>query len=122
MSDNKKILIVDDSIIAAKTLINIITAMDNFEVVGHAKNGIEAIKMFQMHKPDIIAMDLVMPVMDGLQAIRAIKQLSNEVDILVVSSVGGVAAKTDEALKAGAKSVITKPFDKKIIENQLNSL
>ena len=113
----RKVLLVDDSISTARQLQKIIEDSGEFEVVGHAKNGVEGIKLYTEKKPDIVCMDLVMPVMDGLQAIRSIINLDGNARIVVISSVGGVGENVTEALKFGARNIITKPFDAaKVIE------
>lgn len=118
----KKVLIVDDSITVAKQLQKIIEDSGSFDVVGHAKNGLEGIKLYTSLKPDIVCMDLVMPEMDGLQAIRALKGMDSTATILVISSAGGVGEKVVEALKFGAKNVITKPFEPEVIIETLKKL
>ena len=107
----KRVLIVDDSALVAKQLAAIVEGSGVFEVVGRAQNGIEGIKQFNLLKPDLVLMDLVMPEMDGLQAIRAITSMDKDACIVVISSAGGVGEKVVEALRFGAKSVISKPFD-----------
>jgi len=107
----KRVLIVDDSLAITRQLENIIERSSEFEVVAKAKNGVEALKIYSQLKPDIVLMDLVMPQMDGLQAIRSILSLDNEATIVVISSVGGVGDKVEQALRFGAKNVITKPFE-----------
>ncbi len=107
----KKVLIVDDSISVARQLQKIIAGSGAYEVVGHAKNGAEAIKMNQAEDPEIICMDMNMPVMDGLTALRTISVMDKEVKVVMVTSLGGVGDKFTEALKNGAKNVISKPFE-----------
>lgn len=107
----KRVLIVDDSTVTARQLQKIIEDSGLFEVVGHAKNGIEGIKQYASLKPDIVCMDLVMPEMDGIQAIRMLKGTDKNARILVISSAAGVGTKVVEALESGAKNVLTKPFD-----------
>ena len=88
-----------------------------FEVVGHAKNGAEGTHLYTSLKPDIVCMDLVMPVMDGLQAIRIILGIDKDAKIVVISSAAGVGDKTMQALTFGAKNAISKPFEQeKVIE------
>ncbi len=107
----KKVLIVDDSIAVARQLEKIVTSTGEFEVAGHAKNGAEAIKMKQATKPDLICMDMNMPVMDGLTALRTLMAMDPSAKVVMVTSLGGVGDKFAEALRLGAKSVISKPFD-----------
>ncbi len=115
--EKKKVLLVDDSTAIARQLQRIFEDSGAFEVVGHAKNGIEGIKLYTSFKPDIVCMDLIMPEMDGLQTIRAITTIDKEAKIVVVSSAGGVGDKVMEAIKFGAKNVFSKPFEpEKIIE------
>ncbi|MBI5050477.1 MAG: response regulator [Nitrospirae bacterium] len=120
--DKKKVLLVDDSVAIATQLKRIIEDSGAFEVVGHAKNGIEGIKLYTSLKPDIVCMDLIMPEMDGLQAIRAIMSLNKEAKIVVISSAAGVGDKVMEAIKFGAKNVISKPFEAETIIGILKSL
>ena len=107
----KKVLVVDDSLSVARQLEKIISESGEFTCVGHAKNGAEAIKMNHAEDPDIICMDMNMPGMDGLTALRSLSMLDKEVKVVMVTSLGGVGDKFTEALKLGAKNVISKPFE-----------
>lgn len=118
----KKVLIVDDSIAIAKQLQKIIDDSGAFEVIGHAKNGIEGIELYNSLKPDIVCMDLIMPKMDGLQTIRTLLGMDKNAKILVISSAGGVGEKVVEAIKFGAKNVITKPFEPETVIEILKRL
>ncbi len=120
--DRKKVLIVDDSVSITRQLQGIIEKSGAFEVVGHAKDGIEGLKLFTSLKPDIVCMDIVMPQMDGLQTIRTIISLDKDAKIVVISSAAGVGEKTTEALKFGALNVISKPFDPEKVVEVLRSL
>ena len=108
----KKVLIVDDSIAVARQLEKIVNSGEEFEVVAQGRNGAEAIKLCQQHKPDILCMDMNMPVMDGLTALRTLMQLMPELAVVMVTSLGGVGDKYTEAIRLGAKEVISKPFEK----------
>jgi two-component system chemotaxis response regulator CheY len=90
-----------------------------YEVVGHAKNGAEAIKLFKTLGPDIVLLDIVMPMMDGLQSLRALMRLNPEAKVIVISSVGGVGQKVEEAIRLGARSVIPKPFEEEKVKSIL---
>ncbi len=107
----KSVLIVDDSISVARQLEKMVTSTGEFEVVGHAKNGAEAIKLNQAQKPDLICMDMNMPVMDGLTALRNMIALDRNLKVVMVTSLGGVGEKFTEAIRLGAKNVISKPFE-----------
>ena len=117
-----KFLLVDDSKVAAQQLGNIIKDVEGWEVVGTAGNGAEAIKLYAELKPDVVCMDIVMPVMDGLQALRTLLSRDPEAKVVVISSVGGVGDKVVEALKFGAKSVVSKPFEPEQVKEVLKSL
>lgn len=107
-----KVLVVDDSVAVGRQLERILSsAVDRFEIVGIAKNGAEAVKLFAIHSPDVVLMDIVMPIMDGLQALRAILSRDANARVVMVSSVGGVGQKVTEALKLGARAVVSKPFE-----------
>ena len=82
-----------------------------------ARNGAAAIREAGESKPDLILMDVVMPGLDGLSALRTIKSKLPETEVVMVSSVGGDARKAEEAFKLGASQVIGKPFDAEVIES-----
>ncbi len=118
----KRVLIVDDSIAVARQLEKIVSSDEEFEVVGQGRNGAEAIKLCQQQKPDIVCMDMNMPVMDGLTALRNLMQLTPDLDVVMVTSLGGVGDKFTEALKLGAKDVLSKPFEKESVLTMLRRL
>jgi len=118
----KSVLIVDDSIAVARQLEKIINADDEFEVIAQGRNGAEAIKLCQQHKPDVVCMDMNMPVMDGLTALRNLMQLTPDLDVIMVTSLGGVGDKYTEAIRLGAKDVISKPFEKETVLEMLKRL
>jgi len=107
----KRVLVVDDSLSVARQLEKIISDSGDFVCVGHAKNGAEAIKINHTENPDIICMDMNMPGMDGLTALRTLATLDKDVKVVMVTSLGGVGDKFTEALRLGAKNVISKPFE-----------
>ena len=118
----KKVLITDDSLAIARKLEKVIRDSGDFLFVGHAKDGAEAIKMNQALDPDIICLDVNMPGMDGLTALRSLVVLDKEVKVVVVSSLGAAADRFDEALKLGALNFITKPFTALDVLQVLRSL
>lgn len=103
----KSVMIVDDAAFMRLNLRNILK--DSYEIAGEAKNGQEAVEMYQELSPDIVTMDITMPVMDGLEAIRAIKAIDPDSKIIVCSAMGQQKM-IIEAIEAGAKDFIVKPF------------
>ena len=116
---SRKVLVVDDSIAIARQLTKMVEGFGGYEVVGHAKNGAEAVKLFKTLSPDIVLLDIVMPMMDGLQSLRTLMRLDPEAKVIVISSVGGVGQKVEEAIRLGARSVISKPFDVEKVQSML---
>lgn len=106
-----KVLIVDDSSFFRKRLAEIIATDPRLEVVATAGNGEEALKQVQIHKPDVITMDLEMPIMDGITAVRKIKAL-RQTPVLMLSTWTTEGAKTTlDALEAGATDFLPKRFE-----------
>src|SRR5271169_549219 len=104
-----KVLIVDDSAFMRKVLETIFNADDQLAVVGHAKDGREAVTLAESLKPDVITMDINMPHMDGLQATAQI-MTSNPRPVVIVSSESKEGAdSTLKALELGAIEFVTKP-------------
>jgi len=110
--DNKKrVMIVDDAGFTRAMLKNIINDTSYAEVVAEAKNGKEAISLYQKIKPDMVTMDLIMPEVGGLEAIDSILKIDKSASIIVVSAIGQQDLIL-EATKKGAKDFIRKPFKK----------
>lgn len=105
----KKVLIVDDIAFMRVTLKSILEE-NGFEVVGEAKNGIEGIQKYRELNPDIVTMDITMPVMDGINSLKEIKNINPNANIVMVSSMGEESV-ICEAVSVGANSFIVKPFN-----------
>lgn len=111
----KKVLIVDDAVVMRMMIKNILSK-SGFEVVGEAENGLQAVEKYKALQPDVVTMDMVMPEMDGIAAVRAIVAEFPAARIIMCTSMGQQALVV-EAIQAGAKSFITKPFQPpKIVE------
>ena len=104
-----RILIIDDAKLMRMTLNNILQKA-NHEVVGEGKNGNEAIELYRQLKPDLVTMDITMPIMDGIEAVKRIKKEFPEAKIIMCSAMGQQKLVV-EAIEAGAKDFIIKPFD-----------
>jgi len=111
-----KILIVDDSQFMRKLLRRILESNSGYTVVGEAENGVEAIQKFKELNPDVVMMDIVMPIKDGISATAEIKKMNSKAKVVMCTSVGQ-EEKMKQAIKAGADGYITKPFQgPKVIE------
>lgn len=112
-----RIMITDD---AAFMRLMVRSAMESngHEVVGEAVNGNDAIKVYQQVKPDVVTMDITMPDMDGVSAVKRILEMDPNAKIIMCSAMGQ-SGMVMEALKAGAKDFVVKPFQ---IERLLQSI
>jgi len=114
MSTKLNVLLVDDSRTVLAQLERILNEIDDVSIVGMARNGASAIRMATESRPDLVLMDIVMPGLDGLPALRTIKSMYPEMEVAMVFSVIGDAQKVEEALRLGACQVLGKPFDAEI--------
>lgn len=103
-----RILVVDDAAFMRMMIKNILTKF-GYEVVGEAENGSIAARMYAELKPDLVTMDITMPEMDGIEAVKSIRRIDPEALIIMVSAMGQQAM-VMEAIQAGAKDFIVKPF------------
>ena len=117
--ENIKILICDDSILARKQLSTMISSLVECTIF-EAANGQECIDMYQQHLPDIVFLDIVMPIKDGHSAIAEIMEKHPDADIVIVSSVG-TQAQLRQAIQLGAKDFIQKPLNTLQIESILKT-
>ena len=102
------VLMVDDSRTSRRILRSILES-DSFEVVGEATNGEEGYFMYKELQPDIVTMDITMPVMDGIESLTLIKEKFPDAKVVMITA-AGQKEKMMEALKRGANEFITKPF------------
>jgi two-component system chemotaxis response regulator CheB len=104
-----RVLIVDDSAFMRKVLESILVTDENIHIAGHAKDGREAVRLAESLKPDVITMDINMPVMDGLQATAEIMTTNPRAIVIVSSESRQGAASTLRALELGAIEFVAKP-------------
>jgi YesN/AraC family two-component response regulator len=110
------VLLVDDSRTVLSQIQKVVEASEEAEIVGTASNGAEAIQKTSELKPDLVIMDIVMPDIDGLAALRMLQAKQPEIRVAMLSSVGGMASKAEEAFRLGAVQVLGKPVDAETLE------
>ena len=115
-----KVLIVDDSRTSRKILRGILEESGH-EVIDEAVDGQDGVKKFQSLKPDIVTMDITMPVLDGMEALKMIKALNPDTKVIMVTA-AGQKGKMSDCIKLGANEFLTKPFDKEEIISVINKL
>ena len=82
---------------------------NGYEVVAEAANGVEAVELYKSHQPDLVTMDITMPEMDGIEAVKQIKAVNPAAKVIMCSAMGQQSMVMD-AIKAGANDFIVKPF------------
>ena len=92
-----------------RMMIKDILTKNGYNVAGEAENGLKAIEKFNETKPDLVLMDITMPEMDGIQALKKIKELDPAANVIMCSAMGQQAM-VIEAIQSGAKDFIVKPF------------
>lgn len=104
----KNILIVDDAAFMRMMIKDILTK-NGYNVVGEAENGTKAIEKYAEVKPDLVLMDITMPELDGIEALKKIKE-ADPAALIIMCSAMGQQAMVIESIQAGAKDFIVKPF------------
>ena len=111
----KNILICDDAAFMRMMIKDILTK-NGYNVAGEAENGMKAVEKFKEVNPDLVLMDITMPEMDGIQALKEIKKLDGGAKVTMCSAMGQQAM-VIESIQAGAKDFIVKPFQaERVIE------
>jgi two-component system chemotaxis response regulator CheY len=104
----KRILVVDDASFM-RMMIKDILSKNGYLVVGEAENGMLAIERFMELRPDLVTMDITMPELDGITAVREIRKIDPQAKIIMCSAMGQQAMVID-AIQAGARDFVVKPF------------
>ncbi|RBR31766.1 response regulator [Enterococcus cecorum] len=115
-----KILIVDDAVFMRMKLKDILTK-NGYEVVGEAQNGQEAFEKYQATNPDVVTMNITMPDVDGLEALKMIRAHDPNAKVIMCSAMGQQGMVMD-AIKSGAKDFIVKPFDTDRVINAITKV
>ena len=102
------VLVCDDAIFM-RTMISDILAQAGYDVIGEAETGTQAVERFKELPPDLVTMDIVMPAMGGIDAVREIMKIAPDARVLMCSAMGQQALVV-EAIQAGAKDFVVKPF------------
>jgi two-component system chemotaxis response regulator CheY len=113
----KRLLVVDDALFMRKLICGV-AAEAGWEVVGEAGDGAEAVALYERLRPDLVTMDLVMPVMGGLEALRQIRDRDPEAQVVVVTALDQKQALMD-SIRDGAIDFIVKPFERQRVVNLL---
>jgi two-component system, chemotaxis family, chemotaxis protein CheY len=104
----QRIMIVDDAAFMRMMIKDILTK-NGYEIVAEAADGAQAVEKYKEHQPDLVTMDITMPEMDGIAALKEIKQINPNAKVIMCSAMGQQAMVID-AIQAGAKDFIVKPF------------
>ncbi len=116
----KRVLIVDDASVV-RLMIKKVLKEGEFEIVGEAANGVDALTKYKELKPDVVTMDITMPEADGIQATKDIVAFDEDAKVVIMS---GIDQKEMlwKAIKAGASSYIVKPFENERVISTLNEV
>ena len=104
----KRVMVCDDAAFM-RMMIKDILVKNGYEIAAEAENGLKAVERYLEAKPDLVLMDITMPEVDGIEAVRRIKALDPNAKVIMCSAMGQQAM-VIEAIQAGAKDFIVKPF------------
>ncbi|MEF8778957.1 MAG: chemotaxis protein CheY [Natronomonas sp.] len=113
------VLIADDSEFMRSLLREILE--DEYAIVDEAENGVEAIELYNEYNPDLVMMDIVMPIRDGIEATNEITDTDPDAKVIMCTSVGQ-EQKMKSAIQAGAEGYITKPFQKPSVLDEIENV
>lgn len=106
----KRLLVVDDALFMRKMICGVATEA-GWQVISEASDGAQAVSLYQQYRPDLVTMDLVMPVMGGLEALRQIREFDPQAKVVIVTALDQKQALMD-SIREGAIDFIVKPFDR----------
>src|SRR5690554_5506463 len=117
---SRRVLVVDDAAFMRMMIKNILIS-GGYEIVGEAENGKEAIEAYKELRPDLVTMDITMPEMDGIDAVKGIMEIDMKAIIIMCSAMGQQAMVID-AIQAGARDFVVKPFKPDRVLAAINKL
>ena len=115
----KNILICDDAAFMRMMIKDILTK-NGYNIVGEAENGAKAVEKYAELKPDLVLMDITMPEMDGIEALKGILEINPSAKVIMASSVGTQSYLKD-AIKAGATDFLQKPLDPEQVKKLIST-
>lgn len=118
-SDGKKVLICDDSLLVRTQLHDFFNALGENLTILEAADGMIAVDLFAEHRPDLVLLDVVMPNLNGIDCLKAIKKIDPNAVVIMVSSVG-TAKILKEAIDAGAVDFVQKPWTQGLLAEVVN--
>jgi two-component system chemotaxis response regulator CheY len=113
----KRLLVVDDAMIM-RAIIKDIATKAGWQIAGEAANGVECVARYRELKPDLVTLDIVMPEMDGVEALRTLRREDPEARVVMVTAIDQ-RAKLSECIQLGAIDFVVKPFDKQRLTSML---
>jgi two-component system chemotaxis response regulator CheY len=108
-----RLLVVDDALIM-RAMIKDVARHAGWDIAGEAANGVEAVARYRELKPDLVTLDIVMPEMDGVEALRTIRSEDPAATVVMVSAIDQ-RAKLTECIRLGARDFVVKPFDRQAL-------
>ncbi len=105
-----RVMVVDDAVFMRMTIRKMIET-EGYEVVGEAGNGVEAVQKYMEVQPDVVMLDITMPEMNGIDALKRIKEFDPKAKVIMCSAMGQQVM-VAQAIQSGAKDFIVKPFEK----------
>jgi len=116
----KRVLIVDDTAFMRMSL-KAMLERNGFQVIDEAENGYVAVRKYKELRPDIVTMDITMPEMDGLQALKEIRQFDPNSKVVMITALGQESC-VREAVMSGARGFVVKPFKEEYVIQTLSKL
>lgn len=116
----RTVLVVDDAKFMRYVIGRMLTR-NGYEVIGEAENGEDAIEKYQALRPDLVTLDITMPKMDGITALKRIREFDENACVIMLTSMGQEIYVRD-AIEAGARGFVVKPFNEKVVLNALGKI